>query len=500
MLDLMSVLDRYAKGKSIAHEPDEFEELVRALFPEPEAEAVATLQRAFAANEPFDLAWGDIAAERGRTEVALRSYEVAVRTESLGDDDTDNDLEAERLSQVGRFLLSRAASKLQPVQTADAEDDVVLDAETGKVLSVGPGGFRFGDGPAFPASYEPQLVELAACAFARARLVAFTGPADDVEWVDRDVTYEECWQALLALDGLRCCTVMMGAFDDLAPVLVDGMKWCNELYTTSMEDHAQLLRNTFQNTEWWLRGRKNLPLWELDDEGEGASFAITAEGGGADTASELRFLRWQLNTYMDEVRLLRETKQVATDDLARTIAGLVSAEFTKERPDLTQIMARLSLEFRPRWDTLPKATRRVITQAEYVSSLLESAPDADWAPTIVQLSRALETFFEDRAPLLRRMSMDKIVPNRPLADQQATPLRTLGEFQHELREIGNKLQGLRKKQISDLSKGLRDVVDERNIAAHGDRHIDKVRALAFRGRLLDAQAGLLWEAERVLEA
>ena len=419
------------------------------------------LDRADETATPLYIAMGDRAAMQGNFDLAIELYTAYLRSPVQ---------KISELTQAGRLFLRRARAQIEPETPSESakkfdayfhEDDysdpIPIDAP-----------FPIDPGVAFPESHTGAFTLLAAEAFARAM------PASDVDddmHVD-DRNESAYAQELFALDGLRCSLILLddvASLDVVVKLIANWVEdriywrdaawwWVAEFESRGRETHA------------WLRGRRGQSIWGMPAEPQVSDSSATADVYG-------RMAVWQNTEILDLLRLQHDR-----DDLDRVKV--------LEPKDLQE---QLSKELGQGWERLPAKVRRRITQAEWLRPIFAAHDGIDWAPVMIQYSRALEELLQDSLsePLVRLL-------NARLNNKHQTVLRdeanrwSIYDYGSEIQKIASShAQG---KLAAGVSKSLKEFGMERNQAAHAGEFFDPARVRNAREALV-GKDGLIWRIQ-----
>lgn len=445
---------------------------------------------------PLDIRLGDFFAEKGELEAGLRAYELAV----LEEDDPS------RLCELGYLLLQRCRVDELPLCDKHFHGTSV-EFPGGEKAFISSHQVDFDNpGPEFP--HNPPLLEVAIRAFSKAyvrcvqRFVREIGWPGGDEWHDvselleRTAPAEDKWHELVALDGLRAAFMEADDVDGLESVIGAYCGWVGDYEENipglhalasvlakkngvtplvsgwTEPDHESPFYDfelNFFKAQPWLRARRKAP--------PSAEPELTKEG---------RLLLWHLRELSQQLR----DQRGRTEQWGSLLQSLEQNIQSTPKRIVEASRRRLAEEYGNRWEQLPAEVQRLVAQAEFHRSMLETVVDGDWAPVIAQYARALET-------LLQRglgPRLDKV-----LKPEYSYTKARLEHFRN--RFDSSQFAGLRglpgADRMRDLGPALDDVIrNYRTPAVHGAEPMSAVKADELRRRLLgtdDQRLGLLWE-------
>jgi hypothetical protein len=431
-------------------------------------ELLAALERTHDSGLSLDMALGDVRAEEGQVEAALKAYELAVLEE---DDPT-------RLCELGYLLLQRCRVDELPLCDKDF-DGVSFDCPSGETVSISAQGLHFDNaGPEFPV--KRRLLDVAISAFGRAyvrcmqrflRDIDSIGGdrRDDVtELLQRMAVAEDKWHQLVALDGLRAAFMEADDLDGLDSVVFAYHAW--------VEDY-----------------KEGFPGWEV------LASKVAAEGmitplleDEVEPDPESPFYDFELRFFgvRPWVRARRKAPPVTPDAL---------------RPrDVRAAEDSLRGEHGDRYLQLPGEVRRLLAQAQFQQSLLRGT-DADWAAVANWYGRAVETLLRrSLGPKLDAQGLhSRFNEGHPYARgliSHFVKLFNLPQFGQLGPAVG--ISQAEASMLAELAPDLETVASIRNPAVHGDERTLPVRALKLRALVLGAegQGGLLWKISSLCTA
>jgi len=468
---------------------------------DPRAELLEALDRHRGGESrlPLDMSLGDIRAEKGQVEAALRAYELAV----LEEDDPAS------LCELGYLLLQRCRVDELPLCDKDF-DGASVEFPGGEEVFISSHLVDFENpGPEFPD--KPGLLDLAVRAFGKAYVRCAQEFIRDLGWPDEShdasefleraaaagiVAPEDTWHELVALDGLRAAFMEADNLDGLECVISGYYEWlddCEEgvpglspavrvigkkmgftnVIAGDMEPDRESPFYDFElnclKAQTWLRARRKGP-----------------PRGEAGLTARDRLLLWHLRELSQQLRD-QHGKTEQWDSLLQSIEQKLESA-PKRMVEASR--KRLAEEYGDSWDGLPLEVQRLVIQADFLRSMFETVVDADWAPVVLQYARALETLLQKGLGA----RLDKAL--KPEYSYTRARLEHFRNLFNSPQFAG--LKGLPgADRMRDLGRPLDDVIrNYRTRAAHGAEPVSAVKADEMVLRLLGPEAqrvGLVWE-------
>jgi len=465
---------------------------------DPGAELLAAVDECRAGGHTLQLPMilGDIRATNGQSEAAVRAYEFAV----LGEDDPA------RLCGLGYLLLQRCRADELPLCDKDF-DGATVDFPGGEAVSISSHRVDL-DNPGPEFGRKAALLDVAIRAFGKAYVRCVQRFLRDIGWpggekwhdaselLERMAAAEDKWHELVALDGLRAAFMEADDLDGLESVIGEYLGWVEdyEKGVPGLNALARTIAKKMGHTrlvQGWSEPDRESPFYDFEVNFFKAGPWLRARrkappaGEPGLTAGD-RLLLWHLRELSQQLRDQRgKTEQ--WDSLLQAIAQKL--EGTPKRI-VEASRKRLAEEYGDRWERLPAEVQRLVAQAEFLRSTLETVVDSDWAPVVVQYARALET-------LLQRglgPSLDEALG--PKYSYTKARLETFRDLFDSPQFAG--LRGLPgADRMRDLSLPLHDVIrNYRTPAVHGAEPMSPVKADELLRRLLGTESqrvGLVWE-------